>query len=216
VTPHDAATKWQRQQQQILMQAYVKAWQTGAGNYRSSAAPPVAGQAARQPPEQPNGQMMQRAMQPALKSLASTVAGSLMVVPTTAQIAAAASASVALVDAMIVYLAAQAFRLAGGASVAWAGEQAGYAQAAAADGQLLRWQLDAGAKHCMDCPGLAGLPPMPLDQWPTLPGEGATDCGGGCKCSMQAAGVITPPVLTGHQLQTLQRVSAKAPQLVAV
>lgn len=216
MTPHQATVRWQQRQQQILMQAYVKAWQTGARNYRSTGATPTAGSGAGAQPTRPNAQQMQRALHPALASLASTAAGALSIIPTAEQIAAAAGVTAALPLAMIQYLTAEAFRLAGGASVAWAGEQAGYAQAAAADGQLLRWQLDGAAKHCADCPALAALPPMPLDQWPTLPGEGATDCNAGCKCSMVAAGSIAPPPLTGAQLQELQRVAAKVPALVAV
>jgi hypothetical protein len=208
--------RWQQRQQQVLMRAYVKAWQTGASNYRANATTPAAGPGARPQPTRPNGQQMQRALQPALQSLAATAAGATMVVPTAAQTAAAGSAAGALAGAMVGYLTAQTCRLAGGASVAWAGEQAGYAQAADADQQLLRWQLDGAAKHCADCPALAALPPMPLDQWPTFPGGGATECGPGCKCSFIAAGSIAPPVLTGHQLQTLQRVAAKVPQLVTV
>lgn len=172
MTPHEAIVQWQQRQQQILMRSYAKAWQTGAQNYRSGTATPASVRGAGQQPTRPNGLAMQRALQPAFASLASTTAGALMVVPT--------AAGQTLQAAMIAYLAAQAYKLAGGTSVAWAGEQAGYAQSAAADGQLLRWQLDGAAKHCADCPALAALPPMPMDQWPTFPGEGATECNVGC------------------------------------
>lgn len=80
-----------------------------------------------------------------------------------------------------------AWRLNAGDSVAWTGEQDGYAQAANADGQLLEWLPEADERVCGDCEELAGLPPMPLADWPTRPGAGDTICNAGCRCVMQAS-----------------------------
>lgn len=80
-----------------------------------------------------------------------------------------------------------AWRLNAGDSVAWAGEQAGYSQAAAADGQLLEWLPEGDERVCSDCEQLGSLPPMPMDDWPTQPGAGDTICNAGCRCVLQVA-----------------------------
>jgi hypothetical protein len=85
------------------------------------------------------------------------------------------------------WLAANEARLAGGDSVAWAGEQRGYAEAADADGQLLEWLPEADERVCEDCEGLGDLPPMPLSDFPTTPGSGDTACSVGCRCVLQVA-----------------------------
>lgn len=79
-----------------------------------------------------------------------------------------------------------AFRLELGDSVAWAGEQDGYAQAASQDGMLLGWQTEDDDGVCPDCDSLGQLPPMPQDDWPSTPGDGSTECNVGCRCSLEA------------------------------
>lgn len=80
-----------------------------------------------------------------------------------------------------------AWRLNAGDSVAWAGEQAGYSEAANADGQLLEWLPEADERVCDDCEQLGNLPPMPLEDWPTHPGMGDTICNAGCRCVLQVS-----------------------------
>ena len=215
MTPHQASAAWQKRQAQALRQTYLKAWQTGVTNYRSQYATPPAATTA-PAPTTPNATAMQRALAPALASLAQMGAYLAIIVPTAAQ-ATAATVGEAYMLAAREYMAKNAWRLAAAISIAWAAEQHGYAQAAAHDGQLLEWQLDPdpGVHHCDDCPALAELPAMPLSMWPTLPGEGMTDCSVGCKCSMRAvSGSVLVP-LTGDQQQTVARVGYRQPVLVA-
>lgn len=215
MTPQEASQKWQQQQARTLWKSYRAGWETGRQNYSSEKATPPATTAAVPPPSSPPSQAMLRALGPALVSLASMGTAIATIVPTAAQIAGAGgSLPAALVVAITDYLASNTYRLAGGASAAWAGEQHGYVQAAAADGLLLDWELDAGADHCADCPALAALPPMTLDQWPTLPGDGATACAAGCKCSMRAV-ATAPTALTAEQHETISRLGNVQPALIA-
>jgi hypothetical protein len=104
------------------------------------------------------------------------------------------------------------WRLEAGESVAWAGEQDGYSQAADTDGQLLEW-LDEGDDHvCSDCEDLDAMPPMPLGEWPTTPGAGDTECNVGCRCVLQVSDVqLEPgdelPQLSGDQEATISRIA---------
>lgn len=214
MTPHEAATRWNRRQVRILANAYAQAWDAGANTYRTQHATPLGTSVRKAQPTRPDAKVMGRALGPAIVSLTNMTAALATIVPTAAQISAAGGATAAIAVAMATYLEVNAWRLAGGASVAWAGEQAGYVQAADADGLLLSWQL-GGAKPCADCPELAALPPMPLDQWPTLPGEGETECNVGCRCSMVAVGMQAPQPLTAEQQQTLSRIASKPSVLVA-
>jgi hypothetical protein len=98
-------------------------------------------------------------------------------------------ATAALALAVADWAESNAYRLDAGESVAWSGEQAGYAEAADADGQLLQWQ-DEGDDHvCADCEGMAELGPLPLEDFPTTPGAGDTECNVGCRCGLEATGV---------------------------
>jgi len=85
------------------------------------------------------------------------------------------------------WLESNAWRLDAGDSVAWSGEQAGYAEAADADGQLLEWLPESDEHVCEDCGSLGELPPMPLSDWPTTPGSGDTACNVGCRCVLQVS-----------------------------
>lgn len=218
MTVAQAAARWQRQQARTLKSAYTHAWRTGTRNYRSQhATPPVALTAATTtPPTAPAAAPMARALGPALQSLASMTATLASLVPTAAQLTATPSLAAAQALAARVWLDANLWRLAGALSVVWAAEQHGYAQAAAADGLLIAWELDPNpaVHHCADCPALAALPPMPLDQWPTLPGEGQTECDVGCRCSLRAVAARVT-ALTSQQTQLVARIAARQPVLVA-
>jgi len=214
VTPQQASAAWQKRQAQILKATYVKAWKAGVRNYQSQTATPPANRVTQPQPTTPPVIPMQRALAPALASLASMGAQLAVIVPTAEQLAVSATIDAAIILAIRSFIAANTHRVAGGVSAAWSGEQHGYAQAADADGLLLEWTLDDGAHHCDDCPALAGLPPMPLAMWPTLPGEGATECNVGCKCSIRAVAAVPVP-LTALQHQVVSRVGNRQPVLVA-
>jgi hypothetical protein len=92
-----------------------------------------------------------------------------------------------LSDAVSSWADSNAYRLDAGDSVAWAGEQNGYGEAANADGMLLEWQTESDERVCQDCEALGTLPPMPEEDWPTTPGSGGTECEVGCRCSLEAA-----------------------------
>jgi hypothetical protein len=91
------------------------------------------------------------------------------------------------------------WRLDLGESVSWAGEQDGFAAAADTDGQLLEWLTEPDRNVCGDCRALSTLPPMPRADWPTTPGSGATQCSGGCRCTLEAVADLAP----GDQLYAL-------------
>lgn len=203
-----ASQRWQNRQVQALHDAYNKAWHQGARNYHSQYATPPVPRTAGPKPTAPNIANMQKTLAAALATIASIGVALAAIVPTTAQITAAGGLSAATITLMRAYLATVAWRLALAVYVVWVAEQAGYAEAAQADGLLLKWTLDPSPDihHCVDCPGLASLPPMPLEMWPTLPGMGDTECNVGCRCSMQA--VAAPiPSLSGSQEEILRRVA---------
>ena len=137
--------------------------------------------------------------------------------------AAQAAARSGLVDAgdMSTYVEAlaasdwaqsNAWRLDAGESVAWAGQQTGYAEAADTDGQLLEWLPESDEHVCEDCGSLGDLPPMPLSDWPTTPGAGDTDCNVGCRCVLQVADEQLgpngePPALSQAQEDLVSRIA---------
>jgi hypothetical protein len=212
---HQATARWQQKQARAIRNTYRDAWKTGRNAYRSEQHPPnTQHRPAKPPPARPAALPERQALAPALNSLARMGAELVLLVPTAAQIAVAGSMAAAMLLAIKAWIKTNAYRLAGAASVAWAGEQHGYTQAADADGLLLAWQLDGAAHHCDDCLALAGLPAMPLEQWPTMPGDGATECGAGCKCSMTAVAAETP-VLSAVQQGALARVAAQQPEPIA-
>jgi hypothetical protein len=210
VNPQDAAQRWQTSQAQTLVTTYRTGVETGRHNFRTQHATPPAPPPGQMPTVQPPAAatLMTAALSPALASLAAMAAAMGMLVPSAAQIAAAGSVLGATAAMFGHYLASNAFRLAGGVSVAWTGEQHGYSLAATEQGLLLRWQLDMNANHCADCPALAALPPMPLGMWPTLPGDGGTQCAAGCKCSMDAVAALVP-TLTSRELGVLNTARAR-------
>lgn len=211
MTAQQASQRWQSRQAATLAATYRQGWQAGIRNYQSQNPP---AQGSKPPPSKPPTVVQARALTPALSSLARMGAQIALLVPSAAQIAAAGTIAAALVLALKEYLQANAWLLAAGAAVAWSGEQAGYAHAAHADGLLLHWQLDKRARHCEDCPALAALPPLPLELWPTLPGEGQTECSVGCRCSMGAVEAAVP-VLDTEQEQLLAQMATHEHVLVA-
>lgn len=73
-----------------------------------------------------------------------------------------------------------------GDSLAWAAEQHGYYAAGKDSGMMVDWQLGAvKTEHCADCLDNAAGGPYPPDQLPGVPGDGSTECGGSCNCSLE-------------------------------
>lgn len=218
MTALEASAAWQSRQAQLLAATYRKGYAAGVKNYRAQqSSKRVQNQSkakAAAAPAQPPAATISQALAPALSSLARMGAQIAVLVPSAAQIALAGSLTAATVLALKHYLQASGWLLAAGASVAWAGEQAGYAHAANADGFSLKWQLDPRAQHCDDCPELAALPPLPLGMWPLVPGEGLTDCSVGCRCALEAV-KAEAPVLSADQEALLVRLANRAPVLVA-
>jgi hypothetical protein len=116
-------------------------------------------------------------------------------------------------DALSRAIAAWADRSAGrldaGASAAWAGEQDGYAQAANADGMLVEWVAESDERVCQDCEALAGLPPMPAEDWPSTPGDGSTECNVGCRCTLDDVDAL-PSDLTPAEHDVVGRIADRA------
>lgn len=122
--------------------------------------------------------------------------------------------------ALAAWADANAWRLDAGDSVAWAGEQAGFAEAADSDGMMLyQWVSVGDTRVCSDCELLADFPPMPLGQWPTSPGAGDTTCNAGCRCSWDTWGVIPSdsyaPELSSAQQDLVGTLSDRQAQVLA-
>lgn len=152
------------------------------------------------PPVKPHAGRRQQALQAALASTERMGGELALLTPTPqqrdeaeAQAGEGASPSeigaAAAAIAVAAWADSNASRLEAGESVAWAGEQAGYAEAADADGQLLVWQSEDDENVCGDCEGMEGLGPLPLEEFPTTPGSGDTECNVGCRCALEATGV---------------------------
>lgn len=105
-------------------------------------------------------------------------------------IAPADAPSYALTEALANWVAANDWRLNAGESVAWAGEQAGYGEAANAAGDLLEWETEGDDHVCADCEALGEMDAMPLSEWPTTPGAGDTECDVGCRCGFSVAATM--------------------------
>lgn len=179
-----------------------------------------------QAPTAPDPQMRQQALAGALAST-EHMAGELATVAPTPEhfaeaqeeagqgkIDASAVSTAALALAVASWAESNAYRLNLGDSVAWAGEQTGYAQAADTDGQLLQWQSEDDDRVCVDCEGLEAMGPMPLADFPTTPGDGATACSEGCRCSLEAADTMLegdePAPLSEEDNATLDKVATQA------
>lgn len=151
------------------------------------------------PPVGPDQYRRAIALAPALHGVNSMVGQLATVTPTqdhvdaaTAAVAdgtiePAAASRYALHQAVADWVGSNDWRLAGGESAAWAGEQSGFGEAADTGGQLLDWVTDGDDRVCEDCDVLGGMGPMPLEEWPTTPGAGDTECNVGCRCSWDVA-----------------------------
>jgi len=180
-----------------------------------------------QPPTAPDPARRQQALAGALKSTERMTGELAQLSPTpehfaeaqaevdAGKLAAEGLTAAALASAVAEWAESNAYRLDSGASVAWAGEQAGYAEAASTDGQLLSW-VDEGDDHvCGDCDALDAMGPMPLEDFPAMPGEGATECDVGCRCSLEAVSVEALPndelaPLSEEDNATLEKVTGQA------
>jgi hypothetical protein len=130
------------------------------------------------------------AVAPALNGVNHMVAQLSTLSPTAEQIAAASSPIDAMNAAVAQWAGDNSWRLTGGESAAWAGEQAGFAEAADTGGDLLEWDNEGDDKVCESCDALGSMDPMPLSEWPTTPGAGDTDCNVGCRCSFDVAATM--------------------------
>lgn len=143
-------------------------------------------------PSVPDADRRHAALVPAVKGLDKMAEELHQAVPTSEQMQAATDAALAgriatenignyaQALAVAAWLESNEWRLRAGESVAWAGEQAGYGQAAEEDGQLLDWESEGDSRVCDDCLALSTMPPAPLSDWPTTPGAGDTVCSVGC------------------------------------
>lgn len=213
----DALLAFAHAQKRLLVQTYDGAWQSGVGNYTpppdqqpddhtgtvvAGVAGAVALALAKKYAAPTHADQTRRAvaLAPAFKGVDRMTAELATLVPSlenqqaTAEAAAAGTidpqmqAAYAYQQALNDWIDSNAYRLTLGDSVAWAGEQAGYGEAADAGGELLDWDDTGDSSECDDCAMLATMGPMPLDQWPTTPGSGATECSVGCRCSMSSEG----------------------------
>lgn len=174
-------------QKKLLIETYDKAWHAGAGNH--------GGQKPPGPDELRRALALALAfasvnkMAHSLGSLTPSVANQQAAADAVAAGTTSDESRYAMQQALNDWVDQNAYRFAGGESVAWAGEQAGYAEAASVAGDLLDWD-DTGDDHeCEDCQVLATMGPLPLEEWPTTPGAGGTECSVGCRCSMSAVSV---------------------------
>lgn len=213
---HQFVTK----QTQLLGDTYDQAWRTGVENYGPH----------EKQPTKPDGMRKAIALTGALGSLQKMTGELATLSPTTAQIEVAGQAvdagtitpdeapGFAFQQAMTDWAAANAYRLDGGESAAWSGEQDGYGQSAAADQALLEWDTEGDDHVCDDCEALGDLPPMTYGQWPTTPGGGATECSYGCRCALEANGDVISPsagdvpyTLTDVDNDTINRIAGQVP-----
>lgn len=115
------------------------------------------------------------------------------------------------------WLASVDVRLVGQSQATWAGLQDGYYDGGLYDTAnpfyYVFWQLEPAAKHCADCPAMAdGSPYTPPGsgtghELDATPGDGTTECGAGCKCSLRYGGGDEVKAATAWRdyRETLQR-----------
>jgi hypothetical protein len=179
------------------------------------------------PPSAPDPARRQQALAGALKSTERMTGELAQLSPTpehfeeaqaevdASKIAVEGLTAAALGMAVAEWAESNAYRLDSGASVAWAGEQAGYAESANTAGDLIQWQSEDDESVCEDCEGLEAMGPMPLEDFPTMPGEGSTTCNIGCRCAMEAVSVEPLPndelaPLSEEDSATLEKVAGQA------
>jgi len=67
-------------------------------------------------------------------------------------------------------------------SFTWQAFQLGSAQAIFDQQEIIIWNLDPEAEHCLTCLELAAIKYFTLDTLPGIPGQALTVCDGGCRC----------------------------------
>lgn len=230
----DALASFAQSQKALVVATYNQAWHRGVASYPPPDRPHDAeAESARQhdeelltgaallaarrrrqyvAPAHPDQYRRAIAVAPALSGVNSMVVELSTLSPTPEQIAGAADAQGALAEAMAQWAETNSWRLNGGESAAWAGEQAGYGEAADAAGDLLDWQTEGDDHVCDSCDALGSMGPMPLGEWPTTPGAGDTDCAVGCRCSLEsvsaflAGDTYQPQSLTDDQQAAVNQI----------
>jgi len=210
-----AIQRFTERQRQLIHDSYDSAWRQGVAGYQPDADPAEPSPAhqhrgeeasltgvallrarsrrAYHPPTKPHAARRQKAITPALASTQRMTAEAARQEASGGKIPVEGIAAAALGMAVAAWAESNSSRLDQGASVAWAGEQAGYAESADLDGHLLQWQSEDDDNVCVDCEGLEALGPLPLEDFPTMPGDGATECNVGCRCAMEAVSVEALP-----------------------
>jgi hypothetical protein len=240
----DAVARFHAAQSRLLADTYDRAWRHGVASYEPAAegadgdgsapaAIPAAGgllaarAAAYVAPSTPDERAKADALRGAANGLEGMAGELLALHPSAAhdqQAADAVSSEAILPHESSAYAEALAarewaesnqWRLNAGDSVAWSGEQRGYAEAANVDGQLLEWLPESDGRVCESCESLGSLPPMPLGDWPTTPGAGDTICREGCRCVLQVADEHElgpngePPALSRDQEDVVSRIAER-------
>lgn len=104
--------------------------------------------------------------------------------------------------AMNAWLGGLTARVSLSADIAWTGLQDGYLAAGTVDPAnpyaVVWWQMEPTAVHCEQCPDLAAASPFTApgaggNELPQTPGDGGTDCGGACKCTLQYGSSLMSP-----------------------
>lgn len=224
-----AIHRFAHQQKQLLVDTYNDAWAVGVVGYEPDPDPPqqphtaqhlaeagLAGAAllaVRQlypykPPTTPDPLSRAQALAPAFGGV-----NRMMAELNSYALTSMAQVAEDYAGALQTWLEGNSWRLDAGDSVAWAGEQNGYGEAADQDGQLLEWQAEGDDRVCEDCQTLADMPPQALADWPSRPGDGTTECNVGCRCNLVASEVsVVPgdtyaPALTDDQRQLVGALS---------
>lgn len=238
--PPEAIVQFSDAQKRLLRRTYDQAWQTGVGAYQPDQDPDQEPATPRHiaeaglsgaallalrrtysyvAPTSPDPVRRAVALAPSFNGVNSMVGELSSLAPVLDQSAGAVDAFAAALEQ---WAADNAWRLDGGDSVAWAGSEAGFAEAANVDGQLLTWS-DTGDDHeCESCISLASMDPMPLADWPSSPGDGSTECDVGCRCEWSEAGnvlpgdVYTPNLTDGQQATIGKLMDAQASTMAAM
>lgn len=244
----EAVHRFVHKQKTLLRSTYDEAWQRGVSSYTPDADPASVPSTPRHiaesgltgaallavrrdypyvPPAAPDPVNRAVALAPSFNSLNRMAFELVTLTPSPiAELAGSASAEVvgaaaSFAQALQDWVSSNGYRLDGGDSVAWAGEQAGFGEAANTDGQLLEWMTEDDDAVCADCDVLGSMPPQPLADWPCQPGDGATACSVGCRCTLDTSEIsIVPgdtyaPALTDQQQATVDAVLNSQQQAMA-
>lgn len=226
-----AIARFVARQRRLLSDTYDRAWQDGQDNFADDNPDddPLAGDAGgglllapRRKTLVVDQQRKASALRLANRSLDKVQHELAAITPSAADLAAAdeevaagalapaARTAWATAQALASWLPANMSRFDAGESVAWAGEQHGYMQAAGDNNELLEWITESDTHVCEDCSALGDMPPMPALDWPTAPGEGATTCSVGCRCALEVSGETATRELNSTEQGALDAIAAKA------